>query len=273
MLVKQMNNSMKPIFRWAGSKRKLLQMIKSEMPCSYKRYVEPFCGSACLFFDLNTVNAAILSDINPDLINAYKQIRRTPKAIHERCAIIPRDKDQYYQIRSELNINKRVTERAVDFIYLNRNCFNGVYRTNRDGIFNVPFGSRTGSLPNLDRFISASKKLKCAEIFCSDYTKIVDMAKKDDFFYLDPPYSVRGKRSQGEYGPNSFNDDNIEKLVNSLMLLDKVGAKFILSYKLDPFVIEKVSSFSDVIYLEVDRHVAGFAKHRNKADEILVKNY
>jgi len=268
-----MKNDMKPIFRWAGSKRKLLPIIKNEMPVSYKRYVEPFCGSACLFFDLETVNSAILSDINPDLINAYKQIRRSPKKIHEYCAEIPRTKETYYKIRSELSEKKQVTERAVNFIYLNRNCFNGVYRTNRDGIFNVPFGSRTGELPGVERFVSASRKLKCAELLCGDYTNSIELAEDGDFFYLDPPYSARGKRSQGEYGPNSFSDDDRECLIQSLIHLNKKGVKFILSYKLDHYILEKTSKFADAIYLEVDRHVAGFAKHRNKADEILIKNY
>ena len=264
---------MKPIFRWAGSKRKLLPIIKNEMPDQFERYVEPFCGSACLFFELNNIDSAVLSDINPDLINAYRQIRRSPKKIYELCASISRDKDTYYQVRSKVNLTKKPSDRAVNFIYLNRNCFNGVYRTNKNGVFNVPFGSRTGSLPSINRFKSAAKKLKCVELFCKDFAEIIKLAQKGDFFYLDPPYSVRGKKSQGEYGPDSFCDEDLRQLIDSLKFLDAKGVKFILSYKHDDNLIENTSNFTKTIFLQVDRHVAGFAKHRNKADEILIKNY
>jgi len=264
---------MKPIFRWAGSKRKLIPVLKRLMPKEFDVYVEPFCGSACLFFDLDRSVPAILGDINPHLINAYRQIRRSPSAIHAACSKYPVNADAYYALRSQKTSSLTVQEQAIRFTYLNRYCFNGVYRTNRNGDFNVPFGSKTGAMPDEARFRATARHLKTAELRCGDFEMVMSDAQPGYFYYLDPPYTMRGNRSIGEYGENSFKDTETNRLVTSLRQINDIGAKFILSYKHDEELIASLSSMVTTLELSVSRHIAGFSKHRSIANEILVRNF
>ena len=259
------------IFRWAGSKRKLLPVLMKNIPSEYGRYVEPFCGSACLFFAINP-HKALLSDINSDLIHAFKQIKRAPKKIANVVRQLPVEKETYHEIRKQKPEELSAFERAVRFTYLNRNCFNGVYRTNQKGEFNVPMGSRTGDVPDESRFIRCSEALKKARLVSADFEKILDEIQKDDFVYLDPPYAKRGSKGRGEYGPGAFQYDDIERMLEFLHLIDRREAKFLFSYAYDEELITLLPSHWHWQSLTVNRHVAGFSQHRGKVNEILISN-
>ena len=148
-----------PIFRWAGSKRKLVPILLKHCPSSYGRYIEPFAGSACLFFALKP-KKAILGDINEELLRAYNTIRKHPKMVARAAKVIPNSKVMYYKIRNtDPNILNPV-DRAARFVFLNRFCFNGVYRVNKRGQFNVPRGYRTGQIQDESMFYRYSLLLR-----------------------------------------------------------------------------------------------------------------
>jgi len=260
------------VFRWAGSKRKLLPVLMKNIPKNYERYVEPFCGSACLFFAIKP-QKALLSDINKELMHSYKQIKKTPIRIAQAVTSLVVDKEVYNQIRKQKPEELEDFERAVRFTYLNRNCFNGVYRTNQRGEFNVPMGTRTGEVPHEERFIRCSQALKNAKLVTKDFEKLISEIQKNDFLYLDPPYAKKGYKGRGEYGPGAFQYEDIERMLNFLQEVDRREAKFLFSYSYD---VELIKLFPKNWYwqsLSVGRHVAGFSQHRGKVQEIIVSNY
>lgn len=260
-----------PILRWAGSKRKLLPLLQSALPKKFSRYIEPFAGSAVLFLKLNP-KIAIINDLNDELVRTYKAIQRCPKAVWERAHIMSQDVDFYYELRAIDPQTLHSLDRAARFIYLNRFCFNGVYRTNLSGKFNVPRGSGNLYIPELDVFKSFSSRLKTVDLHCLDFQNIVDQGKKGDFIYLDPPYALGEKKSYGEYGCDTFKEKDEDRLIESLKAASSRGAKILLSYSPSDLIASKLVGWKRHD-LTVTRSVAGFIGARRKAEEMLVSNY
>jgi DNA adenine methylase len=264
------DNAVAPLFRWAGSKRKLLPELLKHVPASYGRYLEPFSGSACLFFALQP-STAILSDLNDELIHAYKVLRADPERLYRAVANMPRSKDYYYTLRAQVPDRLDSLARAARFAYLNRSCFNGVYRTNREGHFNVPRGKTPGALPNESHFVQCASALRSAELISCDFELTLLRAEAGDFVYLDPPYAKRGSRRRGEYGYASFDTPDIARLARSLRELDDKGTAFLLSYA----YCREIRDLSRRWYARttlVRRHVAGFRRHRLVVREIIISN-
>lgn len=260
------------LFRWAGSKRKLIPTLLKYIPPKYDRYIEPFCGSACLFFALKPSNA-LLSDINNELMNAYEEIKKNPSAVHAKVAEKPINKDFYNSIRSKSPTSLSNFERAVRFTYLNRNCFNGVYRTNKAGMFNVPMGKNTGILPTEERFHNCSQLLQNAQLETSDFEEILKSVKSKDFLYIDPPYAKKDSIDRGEYGIGSFKYKDRERMIRFLKDINAKGAFFLFSYAFDEDFLNDVPRNWSIKNIEVKRHIAGFSKHRKNVYEILIANY
>ncbi len=260
----------KSIIRWAGSKRKLLPELVKRVPLEYERYIEPFCGSACLFFEL-PAKKAVLSDINEELINTYKQLKKD-KYIRAKLIAIPVSKDDYYKYRAIESGSLTKLEQAIRFLYLNRYCFNGIYRTNQAGKFNVPIGSRTGGFPDEKTFEAVRKKLHKARLISADYKKVLKEAGEGDFVYIDPPYS-KSEKFTGEYGPGSFNASDLPVFIKELDDLDSRGAKFLFSYRVCKATAEELSQRYYVERVRVMRHISGLKKEWNEVEEILVRNY
>ncbi len=261
----------KPFLRWAGSKKQLLPTI-SEYWCSeHKRYIEPFAGSAALFFKLNP-KSAILGDINQELIITYSCIKNDPLKVSEYLIMYPNSPKEYYRIR-DLNLESlNVFERAAIFIYLNRYCFNGLYRTNRKGKFNVPYGGdKSGQLPSKEQLRFYSHILRNTKFVLGDFEKTLSLSKIGDFIYLDPPYSVKSIRIFKEYHSKIFSNLDIERLRLWIKHLTVNGIEFLLSY----------ANSDEGNYLKKDfeykvvntkRHIAGFSSNRRIAEEILISN-
>lgn len=260
------------IIRWAGSKKKILPLLSAMAPLNYARYIEPFCGSAALLFYLKP-RSAFLGDINFDLINALVAIRDHPADLYAALAAVHVSKESYYRIRAAKPEPANVFEQAVRFLYLNRYCFNGIYRTNRLGQFNVPMGERTGGLPPKELFLSCSSVLKGADLLVGDFCETLDYATANDFVYLDPPYVKEGTRNRGEYGVGSFIIADIERLMTRLHQLDVSGVRFLLSYANHDAFVCKLPSHWEVHKIEVGRHISGFCAKQHHASEILVRNY
>jgi len=263
-------DSRRSFLRWAGSKKKLLPRLRKFWTGENQRYVEPFAGSACLFFSLRP-NSAILGDSNKDLINVYRILRDEPDALYRRLVRIPRDQASYYRWRAKNPSDLDKQTRALRFIYLNHNCFNGIYRTNAAGQFNVPFGSKLSSYLSHDEFLDCSRSLRKTTLVAGDFQRSLSKVKRGDFVYLDPPYAVTSRRVFKEYGKDTFDVSDVDRLSEELDRLNKLGATFVVSYA-DCQQARKLAASWSSIKFSVPRHVAGFADHRAKAFEWLISN-
>lgn len=255
--------------RWAGSKRKLLPILSSMWRPSDRRYIEAFAGSACLYFNIRP-EEALLNDANADLISAYTVLAKNPVKLHTRLLSIPVDAATYGEIRASKPSTK--FESAVRFFYLNRYCFNGIYRTNKLGAFNVPFGRRTGGFPSIGQWRESSKALRGAQLHSGDFESVVrENVREGDFVYLDPPYAVSNRRVFTQYSANEFGIDDLRRLRSVMDHIDAVGATFVVSYALS----KETKVLSDGWFsfrTLAQRNVAGFSQHRRKAVEVIVTN-
>ena len=169
-------------------------------PKDYNKYLEPFAGSAVLFFSLKA-KRAVLSDLNKDLINFYLTLRDQPKILFMAFSAFERERSVYLNIRREFCNEKDDFLRAVQFMYLNRNCFNGLFRTNKQGHFNVPYAEKArANYPSEQDFLRASNAIKKTILLSSDFRTVLEAhVERDDFIYLDPPYVKSEGRIFSEY--------------------------------------------------------------------------
>lgn len=259
------------ILRWAGSKRQILPRLASYWCDRYERYIEPYCGSASLYAYVRPQNA-ILSDLNPDLIKTLKAIRDIPVDVAESLRQWNPDETTYYNVRRLEAKDLGQNDQAARFIFLNRLCFNGLYRTNLAGSFNVPWGGlKSGRLPTIDQIQGFSNLLRDADIRCCDFEDTVGNVRAGDFVYLDPPYRVTRKRVFREYMPSGFGRDDLVRLRNSLERIDKVGASFVLSYA-DSEEARSLAEGYRWKTVSVRRQIAGGANHRARAMELIISN-
>ena len=261
----------KPFLRWAGSKRKQVPTLARFWNSKYPRYVEPFAGSACLFFSLQPQDA-LLSDKNAELIDAYEIIRQHPTEIYRKLQRLKRCRETYYRLRKHDPSDLREIDRAVRFLFLNRNCFNGIYRTNLQGGFNVPFSdSRTGTFVTEGEFLAAAEMLRRAELKASDFSQILTKTKSGDFVYMDPPYAINSRRMFREYGAEAFTLEDLRRLTGELGRLDRRGVHFVLSYAYGT-QSKRIAEHWNAVRIRVRRHVAGFASNRRIAYEHIITN-
>lgn len=263
----------RPLLRWAGSKRSALQHLEADAPSTFGTYFEPFVGSAALFYSLQP-EKSVLSDLNPDLINFYQQLRLNPKAVFEEASMIKRDKEIYLDVRRRFISETNKFSRAVQFFYLNRNCFNGLYRTNKKGEFNVPFsGSGQSGYPSLSDFEVAAELISHSEIVLGDFHEVVRRrVERDDFVYMDPPYLKSEGRIFSEYVKGHFRLLDLKRLDDLLSVIDTAGARFIVSF-IDDDVIEPIRRKWNSKTYSVQRNISGFAANRRRSSELLIKNW
>jgi DNA adenine methylase len=256
--------------RWAGSKRKLVPRLEQFWNDGFSRYVEPFAGSACLFFSI-TPHQAVLGDNNKELINVYRKLRAVPERMHRRLVRIPRSSDAYYRWRAKDPRQLDPETRALRFIYLNHNCFNGIYRTNIHGQFNVPFGTKLSTYLSLDEFVGCADALANVRLISGDFQETLSRVERGDFVYLDPPYAVSSRRVFRQYGKKPFETDDVERLAKELRRIHKLGAHFVVSYADCREARALASDWNSQKFL-VRRHIAGFSDHRTRSFEWIIYN-
>ena len=259
--------------RWAGSKRKSLRTLAARMPAAIGTYVEPFAGSACLAF-ATPARARVLGDINPRLIEFYHELKCQPAALHARYAAIEASPERYYEVRAAYNAAVPALERAAQFLFLNRHCFNGIYRVNAAGAFNVPWGGdKVGKPLTLEDLSAASAAIQNATFLCEDFEAVVSHGLREGaFVYLDPPYARDEARVFREYHEDSFSTRDWPRLLATLERIDRAGACFLLSYAGDPLLIEQLARWN-VGHMDVTRNVGGFRASRRKHREFIATNY
>lgn len=267
-----MNAGKSPKFlRWAGSKTHIIPKFIELVP-AFNNYHEPFCGSCALFFSLSP-RRATLSDANPALITTLRAVRDFPNLVYERLLHLEWSEASYYQIRDQGIQDSDEINLATKFIFLNANCFNGIFRLNRAGKFNVPYGGhRAGRCPSLERLTEASRLLKNAEIVCGDFEEIVSArAAAGDLVYLDPPFAIRNTRIFHQYRYDDFGVADVTRLQRMMHKLDKDGVAFIVSYAASEEADELSKGWQR---LEATRpgNIAGFKGNRKLAREVIITN-
>jgi DNA adenine methylase len=265
----QLSNESRAFLRWAGSKKQILPILQSYWNSNHKRYVEPFAGSACLFFRINPPKA-LLGDINTDLIATFVEVKYRVSAVISELSKLKKSREDYLRIRAidPLQISK--SERAARFIYLNRFCFNGLYRTNLSGRFNVPYGGdRSGEIPSASLLRACSARLKTAHLIPKGFNTVLSQVTAGDFVYLDPPFSVEAKRVFKEYNAAIFGEDDVRTLRVWLEDLADRGIDFLVSYaESDEANFLRAGFYSRTI--SVRRNIAGFTESRLRSNEVLI---
>ena len=264
-----------PVVKWVGGKTKLLPELLARMPKTFGRYYEPFIGGAAMFFKLAPARA-VIADVNPDLVALYQTLARDPqgvikKLVHHRDA---HDEAHYYATREKWNHNHMQwtnAERAATFIYLNKTCFNGLWRVNRSGDFNVPIGRYTDPpicVPDAIR--AASVQLARAEIRLGDYQVAIDDAKPGDFIYFDPPYDpINSTSSFTSYTAGDFNADNQRTLAATAKQLIDRGCKVMLSNNDTP-LIRSLYKGLKLDKVKCSRAINSNAAKRGEIDELVI---
>lgn len=260
-----------PFLRWAGSKRRLLPVLRTYWNKSHKRYLEPFAGSACLFFSLNPPRA-ILGDLNPELIATYLEVKYRLDGVIRELAKLRQSKEQYNTLRAITLGRLDASARAARFIYLNRFCFNGLYRTNLEGKFNVPYsGQQCGALPSVDRLKQCSRTIRRARLMNVDFEGVLTRSERGDLVYMDPPFAVRARRIFREYDPSTFTHEDIARLRSWMDRLAAARINFVVSYA-ESEEADILRKGFDYQIVSVRRSIAGFAAHRCLSNEILISN-
>lgn len=229
------NQTPRPFLKWAGGKTQLLDELVRRLPQRFVVYYEPFLGSGALFFQLyrmKLIKRAVLSDINRELIVTYSAVRDSVDDVIEIILSFPYDRDFFYQLRSMDPDKLDPTMIAARMIYLNKTGFNGLYRVNRNGQFNVPFGShaRVPKIVDKDNLIAVSRALKGVELICADFQEVLSRAVAGDFVYCDPPYVPISQTSRfTEYQPGGFTDSDQERLRSMCETLSSQGVNVMIS--------------------------------------------
>lgn len=264
----------KPILKWVGGKRGIVDVLKVHMPAAYSAYYEPFVGGGALFMALEpSLNGhrCHISDLNDDLIDTYLAVRDDPEALMNTIndLVDGYSEAQYYDVRRNLR-EGTIVERAAKFIYLNKTGYNGLVRYNRSGGFNVPWGHkkslRVSSVYDSDNIYALSKLLHGVDVRCRTYSAC--RPKAGDFVYLDPPYAS----NFSTYNAGGFGDDEQRKLADWCRSLDSRGVFFMLSNSDVPLINELYTDF-DVHHITAPRAVSCKGDGRKPVQEVLVTNY
>ncbi len=274
----------RPFVKWAGGKRQLIPILNQHLPENFDSFFEPFLGGGAMLFNIirkNPNQKCQISDLNSDLILTYVTIRDKveeliPSLKNHSKNYFKNSKSYYYKIRDSEPKNQ--VEKASRLIFLNRTCFNGLYRVNSKGKFNVPLGRYTN--PNIVnetnlRTVSHFLKSKNIIISCSDFSSILKDAHKGDFVYFDPPYQpVSSTANFTSYTNRNFTFDDLERLAVLCQKLDSKGCKFMLSNSNSEEVLEIFSKSNWKIFeIEANRTINSDSRKRTGHSELLIKNY
>lgn len=291
---------LKPFVKWVGGKSQLIEEIEKMLPSDGEKvltkYAEPMVGGGALFFNVLSryqFDELYINDINSELINAYKAIKQDVETLIERLnemqmTFLPLEdngrKYYYYNVRDKFNtvkLNENTsTEKAAYFIFLNKTCFNGLYRVNRKGLFNVPMGSyKNPTICDAENLRNIHSALQNVTIVCGDYSLSQSFIDRKTFVYLDPPYRPISETSAfTSYNSDAFDDNEQLRLAKFIDEINKAGAKIVLSNS-DPKNVNPEDNFFDDLYksyrihrVSATRMINSNAAKRGKINELLICN-
>jgi|SRR5690554_2154404 len=270
---------LQPFLKWAGGKRQLLPTIRRYIPRQFSTYYEPFVGAGAVLYALHPVKA-VINDINTELINCYRVLKEAPEELLQDLAQHKNDVEYYYQIRDQDRKSSfkhfSAVQRASRIIFLNKTCYNGLFRVNSAGHFNVPFGRYKNpkildeqGLKAVSRYLNENK----VEILNTDFERAVDLGEKGDFVYFDPPYDpISDTSSFTGYSLNGFGREEQRRLRKVFGELDKKGCYVLLSNSATEFICDLYKDYK-IVTVSANRAINSKADGRGKIDEVLVMNY
>ncbi len=292
--------TLKPFVKWVGGKSQLIDELEKMLPSDGEKvltkYCEPMVGGGALFFNILSkyyFEELYISDINSELINAYNVIKANVKKLiailkDMQMVFLPMDdngrKFYYYSIRDKFNIialsDDTAIEKAAYFIFLNKTCFNGLYRVNRKGQFNVPMGAyKNPTICDEENLLNISHALQNVKIVCGDYSMSKDFVDRNTFVYLDPPYRPLSETSSfTSYNSDVFDDNEQIRLSKFIDDINAIGAKIVLSNS-DPKNINPNDTFFDNLYkdyhidrVKATRTINSKSESRGKINELIIHN-
>ena len=264
----------RPFLKWAGGKTCLLDHLSEFVPSNYNRYCEVFVGGGALFFHLSPPEA-ILSDANFELINCFRTVQKKPNQLIEALRGYKNERAEFYRIRAQNPELLNSVERAARFIFLNKTCFNGLYRVNKLGKFNTPYGNNPRArYPDEETLLAASAILKNATLFCGDFSETIKRhARKKDFFYFDPPYLPISEFSDFKrYTAQQFNEADHIRLAEAFRELHDLGCYVLLSNSYHPKIKELYKGFEQKVVM-APRFINCRGNSRGHVKELLVSNF
>ncbi len=264
------HTSPRPILKWAGGKQQLLPKLLSKTPKKFNRYIEPFFGGGALFFALRP-DKAIISESNPELVNLYRMIAKNVEDVIQKLYEFKTDKEEYYNIRALDFSELPSVEAAARTIYLNRLCFNGLYRVNRKGMFNVPYGYyKNPRICDPDVLRSAFEALKKAIIVSGDYKDALrNHARQGDYIYLDPPYLPISEYSDFKrYTKEQFYEEDHVELSDEAKQLHELGCHVLLTNSKHPLVYELYNGF-EIEVIQTRRNINAKGNKRKGEDVVI----
>lgn len=270
-------NKCRPFIKWAGGKTRILNELTSRLPITYGSYFEPFVGGGALFFSVRPERAC-LSDNNEELINCYSVLRDNVGALIESLRKHRYEKEYYYAVR---NIDRSAeyskwssVERASRMIYLNKCCYNGLYRVNSRGHFNVPFGRYDNpTIVNEENLSACSEALQEVDLCVSSFSMVLERVNRGDFVYFDPPYvPLSNTASFTTYTQEGFSLRDHFDLFKVCKQLDEMGVNFALTNSYTTLTLDLYRAF-DIEIISAPRAINSKASHRGSVKEVLVRNY
>lgn len=263
----------KPFLKWAGGKTQLIPELSKYVPASFNKYIEPFIGGGAFFFHLNP-SKAIIADLNEELIITYKAVQQHVEEVISTLRTFKNKESFYYQLRATSVNTLTFVERAARLVYLNKTCFNGLYRVNKKGQFNVPYGKEDRNFLNETSLRAVSEFLKETTILYADYkSTLLKHAQEGDFLFLDPPYYPLGKHSSfKQYIKEPFYHEDHILLKQEFDKLVAKGCYVLLTNSAHPFILELYKEYRIEI-IETKRIISSNPNTRNGKDIIVIGGY
>ena len=262
-----------PFLKWAGGKRWFCDNYLDLIPDYTGKYIEPFLGGGALFFAL-CPRSALLSDLNSDLISTYCSIRRAPFKVYEQLLVhhSAHGKEYYYTTRAKKPVDS--ISRAAWFIYLNRTCWNGLYRVNLKNEFNVPIGTKSNVVMESDNFLALSQALRSAKLTRSDFEDTIDAAEEGDFVFVDPPYTVKHNFNGFlKYNDKIFSWSDQVRLRDAVVRASSRGAKVMVMNANHKSIRDLYDGFGKQTPLQRASVLAANSSFRSEIEELLIRSW
>ena len=265
----------KPVLKWAGGKSSLIPQLFKHFPKRFNRYFEPFLGGGAVFFSLGFFENSVINDLNTEITGLYEVIRDKPQELMLCLEELGKRYSErfYYELRAERPKSK--IRKAARTLFLNKTCFNGLYRQNSRGEFNVPFGKRP-KLPKIyepQNILRLSRKLQETRILNTDFERVIRLAKEGDFIYCDPPYEpISSTSSFNSYTQLGFSKKDQQRLHQVCVEASKRGVKVAISNSSSPF-IKKLFSDWKIVPILSRRSINSKGNSRGKIEEVLALSY
>ncbi|MDD5175128.1 MAG: Dam family site-specific DNA-(adenine-N6)-methyltransferase [Sterolibacterium sp.] len=268
-----MDKETPPFLKWAGGKRWLISLHTEQFPVAFNRYFEPFLGSGAVFFALRP-NVATLSDLNLDLVDTYKGIRDKWQAVEKLLQNYHNTHSKEHYLKVRQSKPRSLVGKAARFIYLNRTCWNALYRVNMKGQFNVPMGTKTNVILGTDDFEDLASILQRADILHQDFETVIDQAQEGDFIFADPPYTVKHNfNGFVKYNEKIFHWDDQVRLSKCLINAKNRGCLVLITNAYHPSILELYENDFDLTPLKRSSVIAASSEYRGVYEELLIKNY